>query len=518
MKLGGQALISTVQRNLVANFVSNGCTALIAILLIPVYMRFLGIEAWGVIGIFVSLQSICLLLDLGLSATLNRELARLSVSDGSGQQMRNLLRTLELIYWTLGILIGVSIFALAPLIAGNWVQAKQLSTETIEQAIRLMGLTIALQWPFGLYSGGLSGLQRQVSLSTIIVGIATIRGLGSILILWKISPTLQAFFLWQLVVSLLQSCLTGWSLWKAFPPSLTTATFQRELLRDTWRFTAGMSGIIIIAAILFQMDKVILSKLLSLEEFGYYVLASAAASGLFMFVFPVMSALFPRFTQLVSVGDEQRLKELYHRGCQLMSVLLLPIAMVIAFYSREILFLWTANSTAAEYSHLVLACLAIGTALNGLMHLPYTLQMAYGRTKLILYINVISVFVLAPSIVLMASRYGAIGAALVWFIFNCTLVLIGVQLIHRQVLKGEQWKWYFEDFGIPLAVSLGATLFCSAVMPRSGPRFQLLMVLAGVTFFVISSTFLATPVTRVALVDYFKSWRRRATEQLLPGK
>jgi len=501
--------LSLVKKNVVANFASNGWMALNGVALVPLYIKFLGIEAWGLIGIFVSLQTICLLLDLGLSTTLNREMARLSAGENNAQEMRNLVRTLELISWSLAADIGVSVFALAPLIANHWLQASRLSQETITHAIRVMGLAIALQWPFGLYSGGLLGLQRQVLLSAINVGIATLRGAGVVLVLWKVSPTVQAFFSWQVVISIMQTCLVGWFLWRCLPHFQTGPSFQSKLLRATWRFAAGLSGTTVMSVILTQMDKIILSRLLSLEIFGYYVLAGAVATSLYLLVLPVFSALYPRFTQLVSLGDEAGLKQLYHHSCQLMSVLILPVSIVIAFFSRAILFVWTGNSTTAEYAHLVLSILVIGTALNGLMHLPYALQLAYGWTRLAFYVNGVAVLILAPSIILMASIYGAVGAAIIWVVLNGGFVLVCIQLMHRRLLKGEQWRWYLEDVGLPLAVSLGTALLCLLIMPTGGARVGLLTFLAGTTLFVAGSTFLAVPVTREILIEYLRSWRAR---------
>lgn len=499
--------ISTLKKNLGASVVGNGLTALMTVVLVPLYIKLLGLEAWGLIGIFACLQGICAVLDLGLSATLTREMARLSVREEKGQEMRDLTRTLELIHWGMAVVSGASVFALAPLVARHWVQANQLPTITIEHAIRLMGLAICLQWPFGLYSGGLLGLQRQVLLSCINVGIATLRGVGAILILWRISPTIQAFFLWQVGINLVQTCVAGLSLWRSLPKTATGATFQRKLLRGTWRFTAGISGTTVMWVVLTQMDKVILSRLLSLEMFGYYVLAGAVATSIYFVVVPVFFAIYPRFTQLVSLGDEEGLRELYHQSCQLMSVAVLPITIVIAFFSKEILFLWTGNLKIVEHTHLVLTILAACAALSSLMYLPYALQLAHGWTRLALYTNSVAVLFLTPAIIHMTSSYGAVGAASVWVIFNSGAVLVVIQLMHRRLQKGEQWRWYFEDVGLPLAVSIGAALLCMIFAPTGGVRLQLLIVLAGVTVFTTGSTFLATPVTRLALIRYWRSWK-----------
>jgi O-antigen/teichoic acid export membrane protein len=500
----------TVQRNVVANFVSNGWAALTAVVAIPIYIKLLGVEAWGVIGIFVSLQTICVVLDFGLSTTLSREMARLSTQTDKTQEMHNLVRTLEYIYWSIGALIGISVIALAPFIASRWVQTHQLPPATIRDALTLMGVTLLLQWPFSLYFGGLMGLQRQVLLASINVGIATLRSVGAVLILWKVAPTLQAFFTWLVGIALLQTCLAAISFWRSLPKTDIVPSFQSKLLRDTWRFTAGVSGITVMSVILAQMDKVILSKLLSLEMFGYYILAGTVATSIYLLTLPVYSALYPRFTQLVSLGDEDALRELYHHGCQLMSALILPVSLTLAFFSREVIFLWTGTAATVEHTHLLLSILVIGTGLNGLMHLPYALQLAVGWTRLGFYSNAVAVLVGAPLMVLVASAYGAVGAAYVWVALNGCFILGVTQLMHRRLLKGEQWKWYVTDVGLPLGVSLVVAFLCRLLIPMEGSRVRQFIVLAAATLLVAGATGLATPFTRRALAAYLNLRSQRA--------
>ena len=195
------------------------------------------------VGVYLALFAVFSLLDLGLGTTLNRELTSLSARAGSAQAMRDLVRTLELIYWALAIVIGVLLTALAPLIANYWINAGGLSTGTIQNAIVIMGVAIALQFPFTLYSGGLMGLQRQVVLNGITATMATIRALGAVLILWLISPTIEAFFLWQLSASLVQTLIARVVLQKRLPKPHDRARFRADLVVRVWRFASGVTGI-----------------------------------------------------------------------------------------------------------------------------------------------------------------------------------------------------------------------------------------------------------------------------------
>lgn len=490
---------STLKKNIAANFAGSIWQALMGLIFIPLYIKFMGIESWGLIGIFATLQVIFGLLDMGLSSTLNREMARLSVLPHKEQEMRNLVRTLEVLYWSVAVFVGITVVSLSPFIAHHWIKAGQLSPKTIEQALLIMGFVMALQMPVGFYSGGLMGLQKQVLLNAISVSISTLRGAGAVLILWLVSPTIQAFFLWQIVISMINIFLLALFLWRRLPLSDNKAVFQKQLLKGVWRFAAGMSGIAILATILTQLDKIILSKMLSLEMFGYYALASMIAMSLGRLFTPVFYSIYPRFTQLVAINDQDELKKLYHKSCQFMSVLILPVAIVIALFSYEIILLWTQNPATAEKTHLLVSILICGTALNGLMNPPYALQLAFGWTKLSVFKNLIAVILLVPLIIYMTTHYGATGAAIAWLVLNMGLVFFEIPIMHRRLLRKEKWRWYWQDVGIPLMTCIFIAGLGWILM--SGPMSQVMTLLYLIVIFVLTLGMAAitTPVTRTWL-------------------
>src|SRR5262249_30491893 len=90
---------SQLQRNTLAGMVGKLWSAGLVFATVPLYIKILSVEAYGLVGLFTALQSVFLLLDLGLSTAASRELARLAAQDGADQQRRNLVRTLEVVYW-----------------------------------------------------------------------------------------------------------------------------------------------------------------------------------------------------------------------------------------------------------------------------------------------------------------------------------------------------------------------------------------------------------------------------------
>lgn len=501
---------SGVRRNVVANLLGRSWPTILGFLCVPVYVRILGIEGYGLVGFFAAMQAMFSLLDVGLSASLNRELARHSAKPGDPARERDLVRTLEMIYWALALVVGALIVAAAPSIALRWVQPERLSPGEIENAVRMMGLVLALQFPFTLYEGGLLGLQRQVALNLVIAAAGTLRfaGAAAVLVWW--SPTLTAFFGAQLVASALLTMATAWLLWRSLPPASRASRFDRAALARVWRFAAGMLGISITAVILVQADKIVLSRLLSLEAFGYYALAATVAAGLYAIISPVFLAVFPRFSQLVALGDEAALRETYHRVAQTMSAALLPVAIVLALFSWDIVRLWTGSAAIAGEAALLVTLLAVGTGLNGLMNVPYALQLAHGQVRLTLVANVVAIAILVPLMIVLARRVGAAGVAATWVLLNAGYVTVVLALMHRRLLRGELGTWARRDVGAPLLAALAVAGAARLLLPPAPrPVLAELSLLATVLLLTGAAAAAAVPVGR-ELLGRRLTWKARS--------
>ena len=491
--------MSRVKTNFFANLAGSGWTALVGLACTPLYIRFMGMEAYGLIGFYFMLQGVIQILDLGLSPTMNREMARYSVLPGKTGEARDFVRTLEVGYWAIGILIGCAVWFTAPYIASHWIKAGTISPSEVRRAVAIMGALTALQWPLSFYQGGLLGLQRQVLHNGITIATSTLSGGGALLVLWLVSPTVSAFFTWQIAVSLLQAGVTTFALWRCLPGSGRVARFDPAIIRNIWSFAAGMSGITITALVLMQLDKVILSKMLTLKIFGYYVLAGIVGNGLSgLLIAPMFNTIFPRFSALVAARDEKSLLEMYHGSTQVMAVMILPAAVVIALFSWEIMLLWTGSPEIAGNTAPIVSILVGGTALNGLMNLPYALQLSHGWTRIGLVINTVFIVTLVPAIVLMTLRFGTVGAASVWLGLNTIYMVIGVPLTHRRLLKGEALQWFTKDVGVPLAGSLIIAGIARLIFPEfeSASRFIPASLLLLVLVLTATGAAMCTPATR----------------------
>ncbi len=417
---------------------------------VPVYIRYLGIEAYGLIGVYVTMQAWIALLDMGMTPTINREMAKYRAGDYDNVSVRRLLRTLESIYIVIvGIIIcGTLVFA-APL-AGSWLKVEKLSISSVETAIVIMGFIIATRWFMTLYRGAIMGLQEQVWLNKCIVFFATVRGLGVIPFIILVSPTIEAFFAFQAVTAVAELIVVRYKTYLLIPKSNERIYFDIQILKRVWNFAFGVFSVNILATVLVQADKVFISLLLPLQYLGFYTLATSVCGALTSLSAPTINGAYPKMTELIAKNEIELLAQTYHKLAQLLAIILVSSGAIISIYAAELLMLWTQDETTAIASASVLTVYAIGTVLNGLMGLPYVLQLSYGHTRLTIMLNSALVVILIPLMYWGVTSFGMIGAAYVWVLLNTIYILVGVPLMHRKFLSQEKMRWYLHAFILPV--------------------------------------------------------------------
>ncbi|MBG9388883.1 lipopolysaccharide biosynthesis protein [Caenimonas aquaedulcis] len=484
-----------VDRNVAANFAGNAWAALIALAVVPVYIHLMGIEAWGVVGILVSLQAIFAMLDLGLSQTLSREMARLSVDPGNRQAMADTACTIEVVYACASVAVALLVLGAAQFIAHEWLRPEHLSREAVRDALWIMALVIGLRWPLALYQGAMAGIQRQVLLNGLLAGFATVQALGGVAVLRWIAPSVQNFLLWQGACALVQVGAMRIVLFHCIAPP-RPPRFDIAILHGLWRFAAGITAIAVVSMLLTQVDKILLSRMLTLADFGYYVFATTVAGALYALTTAVHAAYQPRFAALAALPDTGVLARVYHHACRTMAVAIIPAGVVLALFSTEFVAWWTRNPELAARSGVLVSLLVVGNLLHGLMHLPYALQVAFGWTRLALVSNAIAVAVLVPTLYVAIGRWGAPGAAVVWIVLNLGYLCITVQLMHRRLLPREQRRWYVEDVAIPLLAVLAVAAPARAALPAPLPSPWFELALAAVSAAALGAAWLTTRAGR----------------------
>lgn len=475
---------------------------------VPIYIKYLGIESYGLIGLFTMLQTWLIMLDMGMTPALSREMARFTGGAHSAQTIRDLLRSVEILASIIACLIAAGVWLTSGWLANDWLKVDKLPPQAVAQALAIMGIVISLRFVEGIYRSAIIGLQRQVLFNIVTVIIATLRFPGAIGILAFVSPTIGAFFFWQGFVSVIAICALAFSTYHFLPKAERSGRFSFSALHGIWYYAGGMMGIIFLSLLLTQVDKILLSKLLTLKEYGYYTLATVIAGGLSLLLAPIGQAWHPRLCELYARNDQPALAAMYHKGAQLVSVIAGSTAVVIILFAETIIQLWTQDNELAIQTKNLVQLLTLGNLLNGLMWIPYQTQLAYGWTGLTLRINTISVLLIIPAILWVTPKYGPEGAALIWVILNAGYVFIGINFMYRRILSLERWRWYLQDILIPIASAFAIAVSLKLFLPASINTFKQIISLCLVFLLTFFAAVVTGSHTRSYLFNFVSSFFR----------
>lgn len=438
-------------RNMAAAMTNSVVVVLINLVALPFYLRFLGMEAYGLIGFYATLQTVLQVLDLGLAPTVSREIAH-NAELGQQRRSASLLRTLGRVYLGVAVAIAALVALASSWIATHWLHAQKLPDTTVAQAIALMGINLACRWPISLYHNALVGSHRLALSSAVSMAMNIAAATTSILVLAYGVRSIQAFFVVQALFGLLHAGVLRVVARRIVGERDAPADMGE--LRRVWGFSAWMGGIAITSLVFTQLDKALLSKFIALEAFGFYMLAVLLVSGLQVVIGPAFNVIYPKFTTLLARGDQPTLARFYADTSRMFAAAVFSLALALALHTDALVTLWTGRADVALQVAPLVALLAVGSSLNGIMYFPYALQLASGKPRIPFAINVALLILAAPTIVVLALRHGAEGGAMAWALLGIVYAIVGTFVTGRRVAAFAGFAWLLRDIGVPLLLAL----------------------------------------------------------------
>jgi len=452
-------LKKSIKWNTSANFIGLFYTTIISIAVYPLYLKYLGAEAFGLVGFFTMLQAWLQLLDMGMSPMLSRQAAKAHGHNIDYTELIKLLRSLELIVLVLALMVGILIYLFSNWIANNWLNVLSLDLTKVAISIVLMGVMIGLGLFASLYRGGIRGLENQVWLNIANIIIVTLKFAGAFLLIRFVTQEFVYFFVYQLIVTIIELIILA-NMFHHFIPSTDKVKirFFWSTLKPIIPFAAGIAYTTGIWIILTQLDKIILSKILTLSEYGYFALVVTVVAGINRISGPISQAILPRMTYLLSQGKMQDMLILYRKSTQIMAVIMLPLTGIIALFSTELMFAWTGDRTVADWTGPILFWFALGNGILAISAFQYYLQFAHGKLKMHVIYHSITAVVQIPLIIFVAFKYEALGVAITWFILRLIIFTIWTPIVHHKFAPGIHLSWIFKDVA-PIFVSSAVALF-----------------------------------------------------------
>lgn len=480
----------------------------VGILILPLYITYMGAEAFGLIGFFTMLQAWFGMLDLGLTPTIGRETARYHGGSMSALAYRRLFRALSLIFGCIAVVGGICLWASSERIAVSWLQVSEISKSEVVLSVQIMAISVALRWMGGLYRGVITGSERLVWLSVFNILMGTLRFIAVFFSMWLFGFTPSVFFLHQLIIAILE-------VFALFLMSRTLLPMRQDMdqpigwsispVRPFLKFSLSIALTSSIWILITQTDKLVLSAILPLAEYGYFALAVLVASGIMVISGPISNAVMPRMARLNAEGNQTEMVKVYRSATQLVSVIAGSASLVIAFHSYQLLILWTGDSNLAAHAAPILTLYSLGNALLAIGAFPYYLQYAIGSLRYHLIGNMFMVVMLIPAMVWAATHFGGIGAGYAWLGMNLIYFIFWVGYVHHMLQPGLHLHWLTKD-GLIIYLPVFFLLLLFSRWPiESESRWLIFLYLTGVSSVSILVAALASGYIRAKLVGKLRN-------------
>jgi O-antigen/teichoic acid export membrane protein len=397
-------------RNTVWNLLGQGVPLLVAIPAIPILIRTLGTDRFGILTLAWVVIGYFSLFDFGLGRALTQLVSR-NLGMQEQEQIPGLIWTALIMMFCLGV-IG----ALAVALASPWLVRSILRIPSGLQGESLNAfLLLAASIPVVISTAALRGVleaHQQFALSNAVrIPSGLFTYIGPVLVL----PFSKSLF-WIVAILLFGRIVTSAAylvLGLRTVPSLgNRIALDRSVVVPLFRFGGWMTISNVVGPLMVYLDRFLIGTQISVAAVAYYATPYEIITKLLIIPGALTGVLFPAFSTSF-VQDRDHAGLLVRRSMKYLFLTLFPGILLIVALAHQGLTLWL-GSRFADHSAPVLQWLAVGVLFNSIAQIPFALVQGAGRPNLTAKLHLIELPLYVVALLWLLARFGIEGAAIAW--------------------------------------------------------------------------------------------------------
>jgi len=471
-----------ILKNVGSSWFSLGINVVVGIFLSPYILHRLGDEAFGLWILIFSVTGYYGLFDLGIRSSIVRYVAKYSAT-GDDEELNRLVNTAMFSYG------GIGLVAMLITLAGTYfVNAIfRIPPEFVVTArwlLFMVGASVSLGFPLGVFSGVLEGLQRFYLLNFTNITSTLLRALLIVLALQRGGGLLSVALI-TVSFPLLSGLANAIVVFRNTHLHLGIRYVRRSSLRRIASYSGTTFLIIVAGRLRFKTDALVIGTFISAAAVTYFTIGSRLVDYASEVVTSLAQIFVPMSSQSHAKGDVTALRKIFVGGNRACAFIIFPITAVLTLLGKSVIAAWVGPKyVATSYpvllvllypTTLMLAQSASGRTLWGMAkHRTWAwVVLAEGIANLIL-----SVILVRP--------YGILGDAIGTAIpLTCSMIFFLPQ--HLCHLLGIKIRTYlYQAFALPLllcAPLIAALLLMQRwFVPRRLSELLLQLAIAGLVY------------------------------------
>jgi O-antigen/teichoic acid export membrane protein len=420
-----------VKRNTLINFAGSVAPLLIALVLVPLYLRMVGEDRYGVLMLAWLFLDYFAFFDLGIGKATANQLARFR--DAPIPARAALFWTGALVNGILGLIGGIVFSMLGEYVSSGYF-GNNLTTELQDELLAAVPW-MALAVPVGtLSSVGIAALEareRFVVLNALQVLVSVLIQGVPIVIAWCWGPALDRLIASAVVCR----AATGVLLFLAcrrYVPLQGLPRFRKSLAGPLFRYGGWVTITALIGPILVSIDRVLIGSQIGPNAVAHYAVPYNLVTKLQILPASLTRALFPRFS-LLEWEESVRMAMQAVFG---LAGITLPLIVAATIAMEPFLTIWVGSGfakVAAPLGEILLA----GVWINNLAWIPSTMLQGQGKPDVIAKFHAIELIPYAVVVWVGLAQGGLPGAAWAWVlrvVIDAILVFTAAGLLARVLL------------------------------------------------------------------------------------
>lgn len=399
-----------IAQNSILNFGGQLVPLIVGIASIPLIVKGLGVDSFGILSLAWMLLGYFTFFDLGLGRATTKFIAE-EVHHGVTERLRSLFWTSCALNFLLGLAGGAIVVALASFLAGSVFRIPMGLVATAGQSFFILGMSLPIVLVSTALRGTLEAAQRFDYVNAVVIVASSFN------FLLPLMGILLGFNVRDIVLSLMISRLAAASTYlvlclKTFPMLKGGIFFDATLTKRLMSFGGWVSISNIVHPFLVYLDRFVIGSIISIAAVTYYTAPYEMVTRLLILPISLSMTLFPSFSAAGTIPKEE-LAYLFIRSVKLLLLLMGPLVMIVVLFAGEILRVWLGIEF-AEKSTLVFQILAVGVLFNSPSNVPYVFLQGYGRPDLTAKFHLVELILYVPLVWLLVSHMGIVGGALAW--------------------------------------------------------------------------------------------------------
>ena len=413
-------------KNSLINLAGFALPLIVGLITIPLIVRGLGIErfglltlAWAVIGYFS-------LFDFGIGRAITQSIAE-RLDNCPTEEVARLAWT-GLLLMAVFALIGASLVAsLAPWFVSSVLNVPKPLREEAIWAFLILAMTI----PAVVLTAGFSGVLTAVRRFDLINVLRIPMGITIFLVPLATLPYSKSIAFvcaGLMVIRMLFLVLHAAACFYAFPPLRANLGIVRSEIRRLLAYGGWMTVTNIIGPFMMYMDRFLIGATMSISSVSYYVTPYEMITRILVIPAAIVAVLFPAFAASKEQGLSHVAK-LYSLGGRAILVIIAPVVLVLVVFAREGLGAWLGIEF-SEKSAPVLQWLAIGVYLNSYAQLPIAFVQGIGRADITAKLHLLELPIYITLMIWLLKTHGIVGVAIAWVLRACLDAMLLTFIAH----------------------------------------------------------------------------------------